>query len=157
MQPVWISTMLVEKRASIRRKTMHSPAKIAFRIYVLVFIFAKLYHCIDVSNETVSLDGNESTNDSSTTDTIPPDQTFKLDGTTNQPQENDNVMQICNQTFPTPKGMYELNKFGLVGKRVREKERKKKKKTIKRACCGKSIEPFATSEKFLIEIDGDLT
>lgn len=83
------------------------PVKFMVIIYISVFILAKLFYCIDVSNETAAIAFNastmDSTNSSNATETSPSDQTTDFDINT-QPQENGNVMQICNQTFPTPKG-----------------------------------------------------
>lgn len=67
-----------------------------------MFIFVKLFHCIDVSNKTVNVDAvNENgiitSNTSESTDSF--DQT-----TISEPLENGDAMQMCNQTFPTPKG-----------------------------------------------------
>lgn len=87
------------------------PVKFMIIIYISVFILAKLFYCIDVGNETSTTVGNgtvvkaQNTNATQTTETSPSDQ---LDSTTQQPLENGNVMQICNQTFPTPKGTLQL-------------------------------------------------
>lgn len=93
--------------------SMELSCRISIIIYVLVFIFAKLFHCIDVSFESSAGAVNESTNISVTTESISPDQ-IPLDGSI-QPQENGDVMQICNQSFPTPKGIVYgdvcINKF----------------------------------------------
>lgn len=78
-------------------------------IYVLVFIFAKVFYCIDVSNETVTVsvsvpkETNGSTIPSNVTESGVTDQNTNLE-TTTQPLENVDAMQMCNQSFPTPKG-----------------------------------------------------
>lgn len=87
---------------------MELSSRIAVIIYVLVFVFAKLFHCIDVSNGTAvgSDANNDDSNISNSNETVSlSDQTTKLDGGI-QPQENGNAdaMQMCNQSFPTPKG-----------------------------------------------------
>lgn len=68
-----------------------------------MFIFAKQFHCIDVSPDET---GDEVENESNTTNTITesptPDQTTNAGNF--QPQENNDAMQMCNQSFPTPKG-----------------------------------------------------
>lgn len=103
---------VVEKRASIQDKqsssqsasqpaSMELLSKISIIIYV--FIFAKLFHCIDVSNETMVEVSNESTNIINTTESNSLNQTTKFDGSI-QPHENGDAMQMCNQSFPTPKG-----------------------------------------------------
>lgn len=92
-------------KQNTEQPNMVFPVKFMVLIYIPVFILAKLFYCIDVSNETAATAFNastmESTNSSIATETSPSDQTTDFD---TQPQENGNVMQICNQTFPTPKG-----------------------------------------------------
>lgn len=82
---------------------MHFTSKISPVIYILVFIFVKLYHCNDVSNKTVMLNENGGINANSNISEIT---NLSEQTTTIQPQENGNVMQMCNQTFPTPKGTF---------------------------------------------------
>lgn len=103
--------IVAEKRASIQSTnsqaapaSMELSCKISIIIYVSVFIFAKLFHCIDVSNETIVEVSNENTNITNTTEFNSQNQTTKLDGSI-QPHENGDAMQICNQSFPTPKGI----------------------------------------------------
>lgn len=89
---------------------MISAGKFMFIIYVLVFISVKLFYCIDVSSETVTLavtvddDVNGTTRDTiSTVSGKTDNQTTELESTT-QAQEYKNAMQMCNESFPTPKG-----------------------------------------------------
>ncbi|XP_031621617.1 uncharacterized protein LOC116339724 [Contarinia nasturtii] len=98
--------------------------KIAIIIYVLVFIFAKLFYCIDVNHTTVTMTPsvlNESTNSTNTTETNSfNNQTTKLDSSTIQPQlEHGDAMQICNETNPTPKeSLIELNLTGTLSDEI---------------------------------------
>lgn len=89
---------------------MDISRKLCLIIYDLLFIFAKLCYCIDVSNgtvtatETVESVVEESSNTSSnTTEINSSNQTTKFDSTI-QPPENGDAIQICNRTYPTPKG-----------------------------------------------------
>lgn len=83
---------------------MGFSVKFMIIIYISVSILAKLFYCIDVSSEnsTITTDDttieSENSNDNST-NTIPSDQSPTI-----QPQENGNPMQICNQSYPIPKG-----------------------------------------------------
>lgn len=76
-------------------------------IYVLVFIFVKLFHCIDMSDETAGITVNE--NGMSTSfaheSTNSTDQITKPDSQTVELLQNGDAMQVCNQTFRTPKGI----------------------------------------------------
>lgn len=87
--------------------TMVFPCKIASIIYILLFICVKLFHCIDVSNETITMTeetiGNENENGTYTIDINSSNQTTILNSDV-QPQENGGVMLICNRTYPTPRG-----------------------------------------------------
>lgn len=86
---------------------MHFLGKITSIIYVLVFISANEFYCIDVANETVtvsvSVDANERTTHRNGTEGNVTDQTTNFESTT-QPQDTDSAMQMCNQSFSTPKG-----------------------------------------------------
>lgn len=88
---------------------MNISRKVCLIIYVVLFIFAKLCYCIDVSNgtvtatETVESVVDESSNTSNTTEINSSNQTTKFDSTI-QPPENGDAMHICNRTYPTPKG-----------------------------------------------------
>lgn len=69
-----------------------------------MFILAKLFYCIDVSREIFTIITEDTTIESANssddaTNTVPSDQSPTI-----QPQENGNPMQICNQSFPIPKG-----------------------------------------------------
>lgn len=96
------------------------PSSMDFRlrftiiIYVLVFIFAKPFHCIDVSSEIATAFAIES----NLTEDSPPVQPARSDGT-KEPQDNTIVMQICNQTFPTPKGTKWVLCTGMHKEKVR--------------------------------------
>lgn len=88
---------------------MERSNKIALVIYVWMFIFVKLFHCIDVNGDENGAEVvNESTNSTNTNtefNSTPPDQiTKQLDAGNQQPQENIDAMQMCNQSCPTPKG-----------------------------------------------------
>lgn len=95
---------------------MYFPVQITFIIYVLVFIIAKVLHCIDVSNDTVAVTIAATTNmpvdvvnnasDSNVTQSsvVVTNQTTTTVESTTQPPDADNVMQMCNQSFPTLKG-----------------------------------------------------
>lgn len=93
-------------------RTMHLLAKT--KIYLLVaFIFVQLFHCIDTNDEsvTVAVDIKETTTQgdgTSTTETITIKQTATaaagtVENITLAP-EHRSAIEICNETFPTPKG-----------------------------------------------------
>lgn len=73
-------------------------------IYFLVFIFAKLFDCIDAANETASVTVDEHGINTSITTESTTEQITKPDSAIEPPLENGNAMQMCNQTFRTPKG-----------------------------------------------------
>lgn len=89
---------------------MHSLAKTTFIIHlIVVFIFVKLFYCIDMNNETVTVavDIKETTTHEdgiNTTDTITINQTTSAMENITQAPEHRTAMEICNETFPTPKG-----------------------------------------------------
>lgn len=96
---------------------MHLFAKTAFIIYlIVVFVFVELFYCTDVNNESVTvadadiikeiatqMDGFNTTD---TTITIN-NQTVTVENSTTQAPEQKSAMEMCNETFPTPKGIKE--------------------------------------------------
>lgn len=87
-----------------RTANMGFSVKFMIIIYISVFILAKLFYCIDVNSEISTITTDDTTIESANssddaTNTIPSDQSPTI-----QPQENGNPMQICNQSFPIPKG-----------------------------------------------------
>lgn len=89
---------------------MHSLAKATFIIYLIVAlcIFVELFYCIDVNNETVTVDIKETTTHTdgiSITEIITINQTTMGTGENiTEAPEHKSAMEICNETFPTPKG-----------------------------------------------------
>lgn len=84
--------------------------RIAIIIYVSVFIFAKLFYCVDVNESSVTMApvSNESTSIDNNSTAETNNQTTKLDSSTVPPQlEHGEAMQICNETnqWMVPKGM----------------------------------------------------
>lgn len=70
-----------------------------------------MLHCIDVSNETVAVttnmpvDVSDNASDSNVTQSsVVTNQTTTPAESTTQLPDADNAMQMCNKTFPTPKG-----------------------------------------------------
>lgn len=90
---------------------MHSLAKTTFIIYLIVvlFIFVEVFDCsIDMNNGTLAIDKKETTTHGdgiNITETITVNQTTTALGeNTTQAPELRSAMEICNETFPTPKG-----------------------------------------------------
>lgn len=115
---------MVKKRASHSERqfadflpAMYFPVQITFIIYVLVFIIAKVLHCIDVSNDTVAVtiaattnmpmdvvnNASDSNGNVTQSSVVTNQTTATVESTTPLP-DADNVMQMCNQSFPTLKG-----------------------------------------------------
>lgn len=92
---------------------MHSLAKTTFIIYPIVaFLFVELFHCSDIDDETVTvaIDIKEiatQVDGINTTETITiNNQTVTVENTTQAPEQR-SVMEMCNETFATPKGTVE--------------------------------------------------
>lgn len=103
----------IHSQTTIER-TMHLLAKTTFIVYPIVgFLFVELFYCSDINDEavTVAIDINEiatQANGINTTETITiNNQTVTVENTTQAP-ENKSPMEMCNETFPTPKGTVEI-------------------------------------------------
>lgn len=97
--------------------TMHSLAKTTTIYLIIVFIFVQLFHCIDTNNESVTMavdiketpaqgDGintTETINIKQTTAAAADGDVAAVENIT-QTAEHRSAMEICNETFPTPKG-----------------------------------------------------